>query len=113
MIKKIFTILLITLVQTISSQETILTFNNVLKKSSSDIKDVIPIVNNDTGEIAFFVADAKNVYGYKIDASFKIKGKITSSKGEVLPFASVIIKGTSIGTTSDENGLYELKSKKN
>ena len=42
-----------------------------------------------------------------------IKGKITSTKGEALPFASILIKGTSIGTTSDENGFYELKSKKN
>jgi outer membrane receptor for ferrienterochelin and colicins len=42
-----------------------------------------------------------------------IKGKITSSKGEVLPFSSMLIKGTQIGTTADENGFYQLKTKKN
>lgn len=80
MIKKIFTILFVCLIQTVSSQETVLTFNNSLKTSSSDVKDVIPIVNKETGEIAFFVADAKNVYGYKIDASFKVKERITSEE---------------------------------
>ena len=80
MIKKIFTILFICFLQNTSSQETLLTFNNHLKTSSSYIKDVIPIVNEETGEMAFFVADAKNVYGYKIDADFKIKEKITSKE---------------------------------
>ncbi|KGL58986.1 TonB-dependent receptor [Polaribacter sp. Hel1_85] len=42
-----------------------------------------------------------------------IKGKITTTKGEVLPFATVLIKGTQIGTTTDENGFYKLKSSKN
>lgn len=41
-----------------------------------------------------------------------ITGKVTSTKGEVLPFASVSIKGTQIGTTTDENGFYQLKSNK-
>ncbi|MGJ8743861.1 TonB-dependent receptor [Polaribacter sp.] len=40
-----------------------------------------------------------------------ITGKITSTKGEVLPFASILIKGTQIGTTADENGFYQLNSK--
>ena len=41
-----------------------------------------------------------------------IKGKITTTSGETLPFASIIIKGTEIGTTSDEEGNYELKTSK-
>ena len=80
MIKKIFTVFVICLIQTISSQETILTFNNILKTSLSDVKDVVPIVNEETGDIAFFVADAKNVYGYKFDENFKLKGKISSEE---------------------------------
>ena len=39
-----------------------------------------------------------------------IKGKVSSTKGEALPFASILIKGTNFGTTTDENGFYELKS---
>jgi outer membrane receptor for ferrienterochelin and colicins len=41
-----------------------------------------------------------------------ITGKVTSTKGEVLPFATVLIKGTQTGTTTDENGFYQLKSNK-
>ena len=70
MIKKIFTLLLLSFSLHVFSQETLITLNNSLKTSSSDIKDIIPIVNEKTGGIGFFVADAKNVYGYKINANF-------------------------------------------
>ncbi|MFD1094296.1 TonB-dependent receptor [Salegentibacter chungangensis] len=41
-----------------------------------------------------------------------IAGKLTDKEmnGEPLPFANVIIKGTSKGTTSDYDGLYKLES---
>jgi outer membrane receptor for ferrienterochelin and colicins len=42
-----------------------------------------------------------------------ITGIVTSTKGEVLPFATVLIKETQTGTTTDENGIYQLKSNKN
>jgi len=61
-------------------QEKLMNFRNYLKTSSSDIKDVIPVVNETTGEIGFFVADAKNIYGYKIDGNFKITKKLTSEE---------------------------------
>ena len=61
-------------------QETVLSFKNDLKTSSSDIKNVIPVVNTETNEIAFFEADAKNVYGYKVDTNFKVIAKITSEE---------------------------------
>ena len=37
------------------------------------------------------------------------KGNVTSN-GEALPFASVVIKGTNSGTTSDTEGNYTLES---
>lgn len=37
-----------------------------------------------------------------------ISGKITDEAGEALPFASVYIKGTSIGTSSNEDGFYSF-----
>lgn len=80
MIKKILIVLVVFLTQTISSQEVIFTSNNLLKKSASLIKDVIPIVNKKNGDIAFFIADAKNVYGYKIDENFKLINKIKSEE---------------------------------
>ena len=40
-----------------------------------------------------------------------ITGKITDSKGEAIPFASVIEKGTTNGTTSDGDGVFSLTVK--
>lgn len=37
-----------------------------------------------------------------------IKGKVTDSSGQPLPGASVVIKGTTIGVTTDVNGDYSL-----
>ena len=80
MIKNILSALFMCFSVAVLSQETLITFQNDLKTSASDIKDVIPVVNTETDEIAFFVADAKNVYGYKIDADFKVTEKITSEE---------------------------------
>jgi len=38
-----------------------------------------------------------------------ISGKITSG-GDVLPYANIYLKKTKIGTSSNENGVYELKN---
>ncbi len=38
----------------------------------------------------------------------KIGGTVTDDKGTILPYASVFIKGTSIGTTSNNSGRYFL-----
>ncbi len=101
MIKKIISIIAIGFSLTLSSQEKLLTFNNDLKTSSSNIKDVIPVVNTETDEIAFFVVDAKNVYGYKVSADFNISEKITSEeksrKYKVL-----------IGSSASENDSYRV-----
>jgi len=40
--------------------------------------------------------------------SFSVKGTVTSENGEGLPGASVILKGTSTGTTTDVEGKYSL-----
>ncbi|GAA4460770.1 DUF5686 and carboxypeptidase regulatory-like domain-containing protein [Nemorincola caseinilytica] len=37
-----------------------------------------------------------------------IKGKVTDTKGEALPYATVYIDGTTIGTTTNGAGYYEL-----
>ncbi|TCI94240.1 SusC/RagA family TonB-linked outer membrane protein [Tenacibaculum sp. M341] len=41
-----------------------------------------------------------------------IKGKVTDSSGESIPFADIIEKGTTNGTTTDENGEFSLTVKK-
>jgi len=37
-----------------------------------------------------------------------IKGEIKDPSGQSIPYANVLIKGTSKGTTTDENGLFQL-----
>ena len=37
-----------------------------------------------------------------------IRGKLTDQKGEVLSFASIYVRGTSTGTTSNIDGLYDF-----
>ena len=37
-----------------------------------------------------------------------IRGKLTDEKGEMLSFASIYVRGTSIGTTSNIDGFYDL-----
>jgi outer membrane receptor for ferrienterochelin and colicins len=37
-----------------------------------------------------------------------ITGKITTENGDEIPYANVYLKKTKIGTSSDENGFYEL-----
>ncbi|MCD8412342.1 TonB-dependent receptor [Tenacibaculum finnmarkense] len=39
-----------------------------------------------------------------------ITGKVTTSKGAVLPFTNILIKNSSTGITSDENGVFILEN---
>ncbi|MEY3208421.1 MAG: hypothetical protein RL064_452, partial [Bacteroidota bacterium] len=38
-----------------------------------------------------------------------MRGKVSTNKGEILPFASILIKGTTKGTTGNSKGEYSLK----
>jgi hypothetical protein len=40
----------------------------------------------------------------------EMSGRVTNEKGEPIPGASVIIKGTKTGVTSDENGYFKLQN---
>ena len=39
-----------------------------------------------------------------------ITGQITDDKGVPIPFASILIKGTSKGVVADENGFYKINA---
>ena len=54
---------------------------------------------------------AQNLFAVSGEASLGIKGKIKNEKGEVMPFASVLVKGTEIGTMANQDGDYEIKLK--
>ena len=49
---------------------------------------------------------------FSISASAQLAGKITDTKGDAIPFASVIIQGTTKGTTANEDGFYSLELSK-
>ena len=38
----------------------------------------------------------------------RVYGTVTDLEGGALPFVTVLVKGTNIGTITDENGIYEL-----
>ncbi|NVK51811.1 MAG: TonB-dependent receptor [Flavobacteriaceae bacterium] len=44
-----------------------------------------------------------------VQAQTTIKGKITNTKGEAIPYATVIIRNTTTGISADEHGIYNLK----
>jgi iron complex outermembrane receptor protein len=44
-------------------------------------------------------------------AAQTIKGKVTDASGEALPYINVLVKGTANGTTSDDNGEFNLTVK--
>jgi hypothetical protein len=46
---------------------------------------------------------------YIFSQTFTLSGKISDSKKNAMPFASVLIKGTTIGTNSNADGFYNIK----
>src|SRR5262245_31433662 len=48
------------------------------------------------------------LYGQLLAQSKTITGRVTDEKGVPIPNASVTVKGTSLGTTSKEDGTYSL-----
>ncbi|SEJ62328.1 TonB-linked outer membrane protein, SusC/RagA family [Dyadobacter sp. SG02] len=48
------------------------------------------------------------VVSTNITADRTIKGKVTDDTGEKLPGVSVVLKGTTIGTVSDADGIYSI-----
>ncbi|NQU85812.1 MAG: carboxypeptidase-like regulatory domain-containing protein, partial [Mariniphaga sp.] len=43
------------------------------------------------------------------DFPIEVKGKVTNSEGKVIPYASVLIKGKTIGTITGQDGNYIIK----
>lgn len=52
-----------------------------------------------------------SVYGQAQQAS--ISGKVLDESGQPIPGATILVKGTIVGTTSDFNGNYEIKASSN
>jgi len=56
--------------------------------------------------ISFFSTPVLFAEGPPTNAS--VTGHVVNTRGEHLPFAAISIKGTTIGTTSDESGYFQL-----
>ncbi|HET8752761.1 MAG TPA: carboxypeptidase-like regulatory domain-containing protein, partial [Salinimicrobium sp.] len=49
------------------------------------------------------------LFGYYISASAQITGTVTNASGEALPYVNIYLEGSFTGTTTNENGDYELE----
>src|SRR5688500_16593200 len=67
-----------------------------------------------TGYTDFTLASATDLKGLSamhaghIVADFEVTGKVTGETGDALPGASILIKGTTRGTSADENGNFRI-----
>lgn len=109
MFKKIVVSLGILVTLNSYSQEEIAVFDNKLKESGSSLKDVIPIVNEKTGDISLFLMDATKVYAYLLNDDFKVVKSISSDDKSR---KYKILIGKSISNTNDYR-IYLTNNKQN
>ena len=53
-----------------------------------------------------------NLFTFALAQSLTVKGKVSSTDGELLPGVNVRIKNATIGTITDFDGNYQLKVNK-
>ena len=53
-----------------------------------------------------------NLFAFAFGQSITVKGKISSTDGELLPGVNVKVKDATIGTITDFDGNYQLKVNK-
>lgn len=109
MIKRTFLCLGLFFGLTSYSQEELAVFETTLKTSSSSLKDVIPIVNEKSGDISLFLMDATNVYGYLLNSNFEIAESLNS---EDKSRKYRVLIGKSISSTNDYR-IYLTNNKEN
>ncbi|WP_139925148.1 VWA domain-containing protein [Hymenobacter sp. DG01] len=51
----------------------------------------------------------KNATINKVHASYTVQGQVTDETGQPLPGTTVLVKGTSVGTSTDHEGRYQLR----
>ncbi len=50
------------------------------------------------------------LFFYGVNFSQSVSGKITTDEGMPIPFASILVENSKLGTVSDKEGYYELKN---
>lgn len=73
-----FAIILLFFLTSINAQDEILRISNDLKTSPIEIEDTFTIINKTNNDIALFLKDDKNTYGYLFDEDFKQKSSLKS-----------------------------------
>ena len=101
MFKKLLSLCLLLICLFTTAQENLIVFENDLKQTSQQIKGVFPIVDQLTDDIGFFVIDAKNIYGYLINADFEVTHKLSAGEKPRL-------FKTLIGSSIDDNKSYRV-----
>lgn len=69
-------------------------------------------IKRDTTVCNIALGRIKSMPVTEIRETIEIKGKVTDAKGNALPFVTIMVKGTKIGTTSDTMGNFSLKVNK-
>ncbi|MFD0993809.1 hypothetical protein [Tenacibaculum geojense] len=107
---RILTTLVFLVTLTTNSQEKLGYFFNNLKKSSYsiNIKEIFPVVNQQNGNTVVFLKDAKNIYAYKLNDSFKVISKIALENSK-RKFKTLL--GFSISDNEDYSLYLSNKSK--
>ncbi|TKG93478.1 SusC/RagA family TonB-linked outer membrane protein [Puteibacter caeruleilacunae] len=96
----------IDLTRVVSVKAKNLTVNDVLKKVFEGTNNHFVITDR---HVVITKSDmAKSVNGFAAQQDRTITGKVTDGNGEPLPGVSVVVKGTTIGITTDFDGVYKL-----
>ncbi len=95
---------------------------DVNRKVSLDVKnekieDVLNLIFKDSGvKYEVFgrqiVLSPENMVGAQggLQQTVPVKGKVSSSTGDPLPGVTILVKGTSIGTITDADGVYSINT---
>ncbi len=60
------------------AQTKITSFKNFLKENSTDIEDVVPVVDTKNNDLVILITDAKKVYAYRFNDKFKLTDQLSS-----------------------------------
>lgn len=80
-------------------KDVLLTFSNAMPTGAGDVPELVPFY---LGEYRAPRSQRKN------NRASKVSGTVFDSDGEPLAFASIIVDGATIGTTTDFDGHYSL-----
>jgi len=81
--------------------------NGALDESSQHSTDQTTLQKD--GSAAPFVVQKRLTDPEDEQRSGSIKGRITTADGSVAPYVSVVLKGTSLGAITDEDGQYQIR----